>query len=395
MVSNRSFRRVTPVCCALIVFLTISLHVSATDSNTRQEVVAHYKRAEAALAKGQTDVAEREFSDILRLDPTNAESYANLGVIYFRRAKFKDAQRFFSDALTHNPSLTDAKAFLGLTDVRLGATKDGLTLLQEAFPNIHNQGLKIDAGVAIIRAHQDSKTLGDVVDVIHELEQTAPKNAEVLYVAYRAYSQLASEAVAALSANASDSGRLQQILGEAGMTQDDFPGAIEHFRKAVAIDAKLPGIHYELGLAVLTNSQSGPAMEEAQREFETELQADPSDFNSEYQLGEIAVLKSDWQPANQHYTRALSLRPAFADARVGLGKVLTRQGKPADAIPQFLDAIRLEPENEAAHYRLSRAYRAVGRIQEADTESQRFQTLHQMHGSNSQRTPREQTEEKP
>jgi tetratricopeptide (TPR) repeat protein len=395
MISNGSIRRVIAVCCGLILFLMTGLHVSAADSNTREEVVTHYKRAEAALARGQTDVAEHEFSEILRLDPKNAESYANLGVINFRRAKFQNAKNFFADALTHNPSLTDAKAFLGLTDLRLGATKDGLTLLQETFPKIHNQGLKIDAGVAIIRAHQDSKTLGEVVDVIHELEQTAPKNPEVLYVAYRAYSQLASEAVAALSENASDSGRLQQILGEAGMTQDDFPGAVEHFKKAAAIDEKLPGIHYELGLAILTNSQNATAREEAEREFETALQADPTDSNSEYQLGEIAVLKSDWPLASQHYKRALSLRPDLADARVGLGKVLMRQGKPAEAIPQFLDAIRQEPENEAAHYRLSRAYRTVGRGQEADSESQRFQKLHQMHGANSQKTPQEQSEDKP
>jgi tetratricopeptide (TPR) repeat protein len=395
VLSSGSMRRTIVVCCGTILLLMADSNRSAAQKNNREQVIAHYSRAEAALAKGETVVAESEFNEILRLDPANPEAYANLGVIYFRQAEFQKAKKYFSAALSRNPSLTDAKAFLGLSELRLGSTKDGLSLLEETFPKIRNQGVKIDVGVAIIRAHQDTKTLGQVVAVIHELEQTAPKNPEVLYVAYRAYSQLASEAVTALSENASDSARMQQILGEAGMTQDDFPGAIDHFRRAVSIDQKLPGIHYELGLAILTNSQSGAARQEAQHEFQTELQDDPTDFNSEFQLGEIAILDSDWPLANQHYTRALSLRPDFADAKVGLGKVLMRQGKPADAIPQLLDAIQLEPENEAAHYRLARAYRAVGRVQEADTEARRFQTLHQIHGSSSQRIPQEQSEDKP
>lgn len=353
------------------------------NTDVRSAIVAHYKRAEAALASGQAETAATEFHEILKLDPANSEAYANLGVIAYKQGDYSQAKQLFSEALKHNSLLWDAKAFLGLSEMHLGDAKEGEALLMESFSHIHNEGLKIDAGVAIIKFHQESKTLDQVVDVVRDLQMSSPDNSEVLYIAYRAYSALAAKAVATMYQRAPDSGRMHQILGEAAMTQDDFPGAILQFRKAIDADPKTPGIHYELGRAILTNAQDQQARDQAQHEFETELSSDPSDFNSEYELGEVFRLESEIQPAEDHYRRALQLYPNFADAEVGLGTVLEDEGKASEAISHFTNAIRMEPENESAHYRLARAYRAAGRIQEANEEMTEFQKLHQLHPSKS------------
>ena len=364
-----------------LAILALLLHGSSLAQTANEQVVLHYKRAEAALKAGESQTAAAEFKEILKLDPGNAEASANLGVIAYKQADLPQAKQFFTDALKRNPSLWDAKAFLGLIQLQIGSPDDGIALLTEAFPYIRNQNVKIDAGVALIRYHQEQKTLGQVVNVIRDLEVSNPDNPEVLYVAYRAYSDLASQALAALSQKAPDSGHIHQILGEAAMTQDDFPGAILQFKKAIEADPKLPGIHYELGRAILTNSQDTKAQQEAQQEFETELRSDPADFNSEYELGEVYRLESNLQLAEKHFERALQLRPDLADAQVGLGNVLVDEGKAAEAIPHFAEAIRLDPDNESAHYRLAREYRAVGRHQEAAREMLEFQRLHQMHAT--------------
>ena len=256
-------------------------------------------------------------------------------------------------------------------------------LLTEAFPNIRNQSVKIDAGVALIRYHQEQRTLAQVVNIIRDLENANPDNPEVLYVTYRAYSDLAAQALARLSQKAPDSGHVHQILGEAAMAQDDFPGAILQFKKAIEADTKIPGVHYELGRAILTNSQDPAALQKAQQEFETELKSDPADFNSEYELGEVYRLGSNLQLAEEHFERALQLRPDFVDAQVGLGNVLVDEGKPAEAIPHFTEAVRLDPDNEGAHYKLAREYRAVGRDQDAAKEMLEFQRVHQLHAAGS------------
>ena len=368
-------------CAIALVFL---LYGSASAQTAKEQVILHYKQAEVALKAGDSQTATAEFKKILELDPGNAEASANLGVLAYRQGDFPQAKRLFSDALRLNATLWDAKAFLGLIDSRTGDPDEGNALLMEAFPHIRNESVKIDAGVALIHYHQERRTLGQVTDVIRDLEASHPDDPEVLYVAYRAYSDLASAALEALSKNAPGSGRVQQVLGEAAMIQDDFTGAIAHFRRAIEIDPKIPGIHYELGRAVLMNSQDAAALREAQREFETELKANSADVNSECELGEVYRLSSNLQAAEEHFERALEMRPGFASAQFGLGEVLMDQGKPAEAIPHFAEAIRLDPDNETAHYKLAREYRAVGREKDAAREMLEVQRVHQLRSKSSQ-----------
>ena len=371
----------------LMILAFLSSGYAFTQPTTNEQIVLHYKRAEAALRVGESQTAAAEFKEILKLDPGNAEASANLGVIAYKQADLPQAKQLFTDALKRNPSLWDAKALLGLCEIRLGYPNEGVALIAESFPHVRNQNVRIDAGVALIRYHQEQKTLGQVVNVIRDLEESNPDNPEVLYIAYRAYSDLAAQALAALSQKAPDSVHVHQILGEAAMAQDDFPGAILQFRKAIEVDPKAPGIHYELGRAILTNSQDLAARQEAQQEFETELKSDPADFNSEYELGEVYRLGSNLQLAKEHFERALQLRPDFVDAQVGLGNVLVDEGKPAEAIPHFAEAVRLDPDNEAAHYKLAREYRAVGRDQDAAKEMHEFQKLHDKHAADHSKPP--------
>ena len=371
----------------LMILAVLSSGYAFPQTTTNEQIVLHYKRAEAALRVGESQTAAAEFKEILNLDPGNAEASANLGVIAYKQADFSEAKQFFTDALKSNPSLWDAKALLGLCQIRLGDPGEGIPLLTESFPQVRNQSVKIDAGVALIRYHQEQKTLGQVVNVIRNLEDSNPDNPEVLYVAYRAYSELAAQALASLSQKAPNSVHVHQILGEAAMTQDDFPGAILQFRKAIEVDPKTPGIHYELGRAILTNSQNAAARQEAQQEFETELKSDPADFNSEYELGELYRLASNLQLAEEHFERALQLRPDFVDAQIGLGNVLVDEGRPAEAIPHFAEAVRLDPDNEAAHYKLAREYRAVGRDQDAAKEMLEFQKLHNTNAADHSKPP--------
>ena len=371
----------------LLILALLLCGYGMTQTTTNEQILLHYKRAEAALRIGESQTAAAEFKEILKLDPGNAEASANLGVIAYKQGSLPQAKQLFTDALKRNPSLWDAKALLGLCEIRLGDPNEGIPLLTESFPQVRNQSVKIDAGVALIRYHQEQKTLGQVVNVIRDLEESNPDNPEVLYIAYRAYSDLAAQALAALSQKAPDSVHVHQILGEAAMAQDDFPGAILQFRKAIEVDPKAPGVHYELGRAILTNSQDLAARQEAQQEFETELKSDAADFNSEYELGEVYRLGLNLQLAKKHFERALQLRPEFVDAQVGLGNVLVDEGKPAEAIPHFVEAVRLDPDNEAAHYKLAREYRAVGRDQDAAKEMLEFQKLHDKHAADHSKPP--------
>jgi len=369
--------------CRLKFLLTMGFLIAFTwiaraQGDLRQQVESHYERAQAALAANELDKAVNEFRAILQLDPQNAEVYGNLGMIAYRRGKYGEAKDAFSKALRIKPQLTDAKAFLGLSELGAGESEQGESLIRESFPRIANKELKIEAGVALVRLHEASHSLGSVVEIVRDLETLAPGNPEVLYLAYRVYSGLAAQAIDSLQ-QGGNSARVHQILAQSAVTQDDFPGAIKEYRLAIEADPHLPGIHYELGRTILTNGQDEHALQQAKSEFELEIAANPSDAESEFELGEVYRLASDTVNAESCYRRALELRPNLGAAHLALAGILSASGKNDEALGHYLEAVRLNADDETAHYKLAQAYRTAGKVQEANDEMAKFVKLKQAH----------------
>ena len=53
---------------------------------------------------------------------------------------------------------------------------------------------------------------------------------------------------------------MQQVIAERLINEGDLKGATEHYRKALEIDPRVPGVHYELAEAIL---ESAPTDAEA------------------------------------------------------------------------------------------------------------------------------------
>jgi tetratricopeptide (TPR) repeat protein len=364
-----------------ISWLLMATAVSGAQTVGQQQIQVHYRRAEEALKANHSQEASNEFREILRIDPRNAEAYANLGQIAYSQQAYAEAAKWFTESLKIKPQLWDAKAFLGLSDMMLGLTTDGDPLLIDAFPHITNQNLKIQVGVSLVRFHMSTHSLSRVVGVVHELEESAQADPEVLYVSYRAYSALAAESLDSLYKRWPDSARVHQIFAQAAVTQDDFPGAIKQYKLAIEADPKLPGIHYELGRTILTNSQDGAALSAAEQEFKTELTSNPWDADSEYQLGEAYRLDTKLEAAEEHYRRSIQIDPNLGPAQTALGDLLLSKSKPEEALPHLEAGVRLDADDETAHYKLSRAYAAIGRQEDAKREMDLFLKIRQEHAS--------------
>ena len=377
---SSSFR--VPKNCALLVAKTmlcllVGMSMEAQTASTHSQVVDHYHSAEAALRRGDTDRAAAEFRAILKIEPSNVSALANLGALVYKRGSFAEAKTILQKVLKEDPTLWDAKALLGLTEASMEENSDALSNLQDAFPNIHDPGVKLDAGMALLNLHEQDNTLLDAVGVAQELERAAPSNPEVLYTVYHAYSELAAQALGTLKTADPNSGRFHQVLAEAALTQDDFPGAIAELRKAITAQPGLPGIHYKLGTTLLINAQDEPTRNEARHEFEAELARDPRDFRSEYELGEVDRLGRQYSSAETHYKRALSLHHDYPDAQAAVGYVLIEQQRYTEALPYLLEATRLDPRNETFHYRLTRLYQSLNREEDFRREMDVFSKLHQ------------------
>ena len=360
----------------LIVGLLPSMQAIAQMRSSHSDVADLYHRAELALARGDNDAAAREFAAILKIEPGNVSAHANLGALAYKRGDLQEAKADLQKALATSPSLWDAKALLGLSEAGLGEDSAALADLEAAFPHVHDRGVKLDAGIALLNLHRRSGTLAEALGVAKELEESAASNPEVLYSVYHVYSDLAASTLMKLRTAAPDSGRFYQVLGEAALAQDDFPGAIANFRKALAVQPDLPGVHYVLGTTLLTNAQDGKSRDEARGEFEAELQRDARDFRSEYELGEVERLGSRGDLAEPHYRRALALNAAYPEAQAALGSLLVERGQYTEALPYYAAAVRLDPDNDTYHSRLSKLYQSLNRAEESRREMDTFRRLH-------------------
>lgn len=72
---------------------------------------------------------------------------------------------------------------------------------------------------------------------------------------------------------------------------------------------------------------------------------------------------------------ALRLDPKFAAPSLQLGIVHADQGKYAEAVANYRQAVRLDPKMEEAHYRLSQAYRQLGQAEQAKEELRVYEQL--------------------
>jgi tetratricopeptide (TPR) repeat protein len=203
-----------------------------------------------------------------------------------------------------------------------------------------------------------------------------PDNVEVLFMAQRVYSELADDTLNKLAVLAPGSARMQQVIAERLVNAGDLKGAIDHYRKALQIDPRLPGVHFELGEAILQSARGDAGTQaEAQKEFDVALHMDGDSAQTECQLGSIALSQSQLDQALTHYQRAYQINPNDVQAQMGLAKVLTVQEKPQEALQYLRMAVQSDPLNSAAHYQLGIAYQRLEMTDIARKELQLSQDI--------------------
>jgi tetratricopeptide (TPR) repeat protein len=340
----------------------------------QQEIQSHLHSAQEALKSGNTAAAAREFQSILAIDPKNVDARFNLGVMRFFQGEWADAAEQFKEVLKVQPNLTKAQALLGMCQKRMGQTNEARRLLDESFPRLQGS-IQTQAGLDLVEIIYQAGDIDKALGTVRVLERANPTNADVLYAAYRIYMDQANHTRESLAMAAPGSARMHELMAQHLINEGDIASALAQYRKALAIDPKLHGVHFELGEAMLLNSVSASALAEAEEQFRIALAENPGNAGAEYGLGRVSAERRDWKDAITHYSQAVQFRPDYANAQLGLGAALQEVGESEKAEEHLLVASRLDPLNSRVHYRLSMLYRALGRDSEAHRELSLFNKL--------------------
>ena len=355
--------------------LAVGLQGQTPGVSSGDSVQERSRRGRQALTDHRYDLAAREFEAILSVDPGIAGAHANLGVARYLLADYKGAAAAFRRALELDPSMRNAELYLGLSLARAGNTEEALPSLSKGFWNASDDPWRLQAGVLLSELYATRQEDEKLLKVVRALKLAFPKDPNVLYLAYRVYSDMGSRAVADLVREAPNSARLHQVTGELLVSEGDFPRAVQQFQKALEIEPRLSGANRALAIAILNSSPDDAGIREAERALESELAMNPRDAEAQYQLGEIAWRRGDEAGALQRYSTAVELEPRFAEGLVALGKALIASGEYDRATELLAEAVRIDPNNEVAHYRLAQAYRQLGRMDEATEELEEFRRI--------------------
>ncbi len=373
MKTKEAIRRV-----ATILFFLGSLQcVCQSAPNLQQQIELHGRRAQELLKENRPDLAVAEFRAIVSLDPDNVDARGNLGVLLFFQGHYAEAIPQLRTTLRLRPTLWKIQALLGIAEKRTGMSESARADLEEAFPNLQEQKVRIEAGMELIEIYSTAGDLDKAAATAGVLRGLYPTNTDILYTSYRIYSDLAAESMLSLSMVAPNSARMHQVMAHELERQGDTEGAIKNYREALKLNPQLPGLHFEL--AEVLRASSVPAeKDEAEGEYKAALAVSQFDEQSERRLGDIAARRNDEKEAYEYYSRAVQLQPNDAEANIGLGKTLISMKQPRKAEALFERAIQQDPTIAVAHYRLSLLYRDAGRTADAHREMQEFLKYKQM-----------------
>ena len=347
----------------MLAFCWISFQPAWPQSDSQEEAARYAEAGQKALAAGSYPAAQQNFEQLAKLEPNIAEVHATLAAIYFKQREYELSVREVRTAQKLKPSLPKLDSLLGLSLAELNQFDEALPLLEKGFRQTADPEIRRMCGLQLLRAYPGLKRDSDAVETSLALNKLYPDDPEVLYHTGRIYGIFAYTVMTRLKDKAPGSIWTQQAQGELHESQKEYEDAIVTFNHILELDPRRPGIHYRLGRIYQSRFRDSAKPEDreaAQREFMAELTIDPRNGNASYELANIQTDLGNLDEATKLYEEIVERYPDFEEALVGLGGVYLDSQKPAQALAVLERAIKLNPKDDVAWYRIARADRAMG-----------------------------------
>lgn len=362
----------------LLVFLSggLSMEVSAqsrarTKAGTGAAQVAGdpqklFVAGEAALRAGKLDEAERDFRQVLAINPGVAGAYANLGVIHMRRKQWALALAALRKAEKLAPDVAGIRLNIGLAYFRqndfLRAIPPFESVVKQAPDSYQARYL-----LGLCYFFNDRWT--DAIDMLEPLWGQASGQLNYLYVLEHAAdkaknSALEEKAAARLVEVGEGSPEFHLLMGKAHLNRGEYDDAVKELETAVQADPKLPFVHFNLGLAY-TQKQDD---ERARDEFHKDIALEPDVPFSYDKLGGLEATAGNEDEAAKNYRSALKIDPQMISSLMGLAKVEEHQRHYATALSELDKVIGLDSGNASARYLRGQVLVRMGREKEGREE---------------------------
>ncbi len=301
------------------------------------------------MGQGKLDEASEYFRQALAVLPRDLNAQNNLGASLLRMGRIEEAGVCFREVLSANPDHADARANLAIAlaskNDQAGAASQFQTVLA-----------KTPGHVGALRNFARLLTGQGKVDEAIELYSKALVTREdfMLHVdlgqllEVRKQSDKAMEHFARAAEMAPNAAGAQLAFGQALLRARRYAEAADRLGRAVVIDDGLAVAHRDLGSALGRLGKAKLAIVELARA----VNLNPTDLVARERLAYALMAGRKLPEAIEQYKKVLELQPNLPDAHNNLAVALAKTGKLDEAIIHFSAAVQLEP-TALRHYNLA------------------------------------------
>lgn len=347
------------------------------DSVASQEQAALEQQVTRHLQEQKPQLAIPVLRRMVSLDPKSVNAQANLGVLLHFQGQFGEAIPHLRAALLMQADLWRIEALLGIAEKRTGDASEAVVHLEQAFSSLDKSRLDkeekiaLQVGLELIELHAAAAQFEKALAVAVKLGQMAPADPQVLLATFEIARQTMDHTMLNMMVAAPDSAEMHMMMAGELAREGDPGKAIGQYREAIRLNPALPGVHFEL--AELMRTSADPAMSaQAEAEYKAALKMNAWDALAWRQLGGVMNAKGDFKAAEEAYRKALALQPNDAETKTGLAIVLISTNGTDEALALLESALKTDPTNITAHFRLSSLYRRAGRTADASREMEAF-----------------------
>lgn len=272
--------------------------------------------------------------------PEHGRVEHQLGLAYYRKGDFAEAEHAFARAMQQDPNDREAVQLRGLSLFQLGRPADAIPYLKQVQSWIGPAN--VDANYVLGLCYMHTQKYDDARRSFAQMYGVAP-----------------------------DSAAAHLFLARMLLRQGYDPIAEQNAQQAAAMDPKLPLVHYLLGEFFLYKSNVQKAIEE----FEMEQKLNPGYAGTYDRLGDCYSRVARYDDAERALQRSILLDATATGPYILMGKVLVKKKDYASALNYLEKSLRMDPANYIAHHLMGEAYRGLGREADAERELKRSEEL--------------------
>lgn len=329
-------------------------------AGTQTGVPSPQERADEFFARGVAlhqagDIlgAIEAYQDALKLDPDRIEPRSNLGAAFVRLGRYEDAIEQYRKGLALDMDSVTVRFNLALAlykGARIPEAEEEFRRVVEREPGNRNATLLL--ADCRLQMGQDRS----VIEMLSPLEVALGDDRLFAYLLgtalVRENELQRGQVLIDRLFKGGDSAEAHLLLGAQHLRHEDHRSAIEELKRAVELNPKLPTVQALYGRALIgTGDREGAAAA-----FRRELEANPTDFDSNLYLGLLRKDENRLEESQDYLNRAARMRPRDASVLYALGGLHLAAGR-VEAAQQVLESLVKEvPEYQQGHVLLATVY---------------------------------------